>query len=131
MKNIYAGIFPRIKAAFIDSVVLIIFMAMASDIFARMESVPVYYKIIAFAFIFILYEPLMVSFLGASVGHSLIKIKVIDERTNKYLPFWRALIRLLLKVSLGWISLFTIAINDKKKAIHDEVVNALVVRDSK
>ena len=46
---------------------------------------------------------------------------------TKNISFPFALVRYLLKMFLGWISLLTITANDKKKAIHDFVAKSVVI----
>lgn len=53
---------------------------------------PVYTKVLAFLFIFILYEPLMVYFLGNTVGHKVSKIKVRNIKNENNLSLPKALI---------------------------------------
>ena len=75
-KTNYPGVFLRAKAAIIDSIVIIILIIGITDLFSNFENVPDYAKIIAFIFIFILYEPLMISTLGSTIGHKMNNLKV-------------------------------------------------------
>lgn len=128
MNKNYAPLFDRVKAAFIDAIVLIGAMYAISEIFALFEEVPNALRIIASVIIFILYDPFFTSFYGGTIGHSYAKIGVrSDEETEKNIPFLKALIRFLLKATLGWISLLTTTGNEKRKAIHDFAVNSIVV----
>ncbi|PCI34174.1 MAG: RDD family protein [Flavobacteriaceae bacterium] len=129
-KTDYPGVFLRVKAAVIDSIVVIFLMIVATDIFSRFESVPNYARMIAFVFVFILYEPLMVSLFKSTIGHRISKIKVQRFDTGKQLSFGLAIIRFLVKTLLGWLSFFTISINEERKAIHDLMVNSVVVHDN-
>ncbi len=130
MKNTdYPGIFLRVKAAFIDSIVMILFMAVSTDLFSRFENVPDYAKMIAFAFIFILYDPLMVSLFGSTIGHRINNIKIQRLDNGKRINIGLAIIRFLIKAALGWISFFTVSTSEKRQAIHDSIVNSIVVYD--
>ena len=124
----YPGVFDRIKAIMADSIVIILLMFTASYIFSLFESVPDNARIIAFVFIFILYDPLFTSIFGGTIGHMLIGIRVkreSDEMKNILLP--SAILRYIVKACLGWISLITVSFNPKGKAIHDYLVGSIVV----
>jgi len=123
----YPGIFPRVKAALVDSIVIIAFMIITTDIFSRFENVPDSAKMIAFLFIFILYDPLMVSIFGATIGHRMNRIKVQQDDKDKNINFGFAILRFLIKAFLGWISFFTVSTNKDKKAINDMIVNSVIV----
>nr|WP_239000315.1 RDD family protein [Hyunsoonleella ulvae] len=124
----YASIPDRIKAAIIDSIILIVIMYFISELFTLFDSVPNYVKIVISVIIFLLYDPLMTSFYGGTVGHTISKITVRkDGNLNSNISFPIALIRFLLKASLGWISLLTISGDKKKKAIHDNAANSVIV----
>ncbi len=128
-QNKYAGIFPRVKAVSIDGIVIIIFLIIITDIFSLFDQVPNWTRMLAFVLIFGLYEPLMISFFGATIGHKITNLKVQNLDNKGNLSFVQALIRYLIKFFLGWISLLTIASNDKKQAIHDQVVHSVVLID--
>lgn len=123
----YSDIPTRIKAVAIDTITLVIFSLGASDIFSNQENPEILYKIITFISIFLLYDPLMVSLFGSTIGHRFCKIEVIDEKSGKKINFIKAVIRFVTKVFLGWISLLSIANSPKKQAIHDSIVNSVVV----
>lgn len=130
MKENYALLIDRIKSAVIDSIVIIGFMYAATEILTLFNDVPNFVRIILFVFIFIIYEPLLVSLFGQSIGHSFAKIRVMkDDETKKKISFPIAIIRFICKVLLGWISLLTVSGNIKKKAIHDLIANSVVVKE--
>ncbi|CAM1358796.1 conserved hypothetical protein [Tenacibaculum sediminilitoris] len=129
-KTNYPGIFVRVKAASIDSIIVILLIATTTDLFSQFEKIPDYAKMIAFAFIFILYEPLMVSFLGSTAGHKISNIRIQKLDNGKKINFGQAFIRFLVKVTLGWASFFTVSTNKNKQAIHDSIVNSVVVYDN-
>lgn len=127
-EEIYPGVFDRVKAIITDGVVIFIFMLVASYIFSLFESVPDNARIIAFVFIFILYDPIFTSLFGGTIGHMVIGIRVKRESNQqKNIFFPLAILRYIVKVSLGWVSLLTISSNEKRKAIHDFLVGSVVV----
>jgi len=124
----YPGVFDRIKAITADGVMVVVFMFVASYIFSLFKTVPDNARIIAFVFIFLLYDPLFTSIFGGTIGHMIIGIRVkrqSDEKKNILFPL--AILRYIVKVSLGWVSLLTVSANAKRKAIHDYLVGSVVV----
>ena len=124
----FATISLRIKAVFIDTMLFIIFAYIISETLTRFEDVPVFLRISLFTLIFVLYDPLFVSLFGGTIGHSYVKIKV-KSKTNpqKNISFFQALIRYVLKYTLGWISLLTISGNSEKRALHDMAGGSIVL----
>jgi len=128
MKPTYANLPSRFKAATIDSIVLIGMMYLASEIFSLFESVPNYFRLTVSVFVFLLYDPIFVSVFGGTIGHSYIGISVKrDGDSKKNIIFPLAIIRFIVKVFLGWISLLTTTSNEKKKAIHDFIAKSVVI----
>ncbi|WP_106793470.1 RDD family protein [Aquimarina sp. Aq78] len=128
MEKKYAILPDRIKAVVVDGIVLIALMFVITEIFALFNEVPVFFRIIAFIFIFVLYDPILTARYGGTVGHSFSNIIVKrEEDHNKNIAFHKALIRFLIKFSLGWISLVTVTGNEKRKAIHDFAAGSIVI----
>lgn len=125
----YPGIFSRVKATIVDSIILVVLMLAMKDVFSMFEDVPNFAKIITFSSIFILYDPIMISLFGATFGHRLNKLKVKRLENDKKLNFGLAVIRFLIKATLGWLSLVTISSNENRQAIHDNVVKSVVIYD--
>ncbi|WP_319501667.1 RDD family protein [uncultured Draconibacterium sp.] len=124
----YPGVFVRVKAVITDSVLLLVFMLGVVALFDRFENVPDFARIAAFVFIFLLYDPLFTSLFGGTIGHFLFGIRV--KRANnpeKNILFPLAVIRYIIKALLGWLSLITVSGNKKAKAIHDMVVQSVVI----
>ncbi len=127
MENNYAKLSTRVKAAVIDSIVLMILMYSATEIFNLFESVSNTFRILVFIFIFLLYEPILVSIFGATIGHFFNDIVVKKEKNEtQNINFPSAIIRFILKASLGWLSLLTINGNKKGQAIHNSFVKSIV-----
>ena len=128
----YPRVFSRVKAVVIDSVVLVIFIVAVTELFSLFNDVPDFVRIVAFILIFGLYDPLMTSIFGGTIGHMIIGLRVKKEKnTDRNILFPFAVIRYLIKATLGWISLFTVMSDKKGKAIHDIVVKSVVIYDQK
>ena len=83
MEDKYAKIFSRVKAVTIDSIVIIVLMYSATEILSLFEEVPNYIRISVFAGIFLIYEPILISFFGATVGHFFSDIVVKRENNEQ------------------------------------------------
>ncbi len=119
----------RLKAYFLDWVVLIILMIVIAQILEfSSQSLP-RVRILSLLGLFALYEPLMLSIFGGTLGHFVVGLRV--RRNNDYsknLFILAAFIRLLVKFTLGWISFFTVSGNTQKKAIHDFASGSVVLK---
>lgn len=132
MENEYATLLDRIKAVVIDSCILIIVMYTVSEVLNLFEEVPNYVRILIAAFLFVFYDPIFTSNLGGTIGHTFANITVKkDNQKNENINLFSALLRFLLKATLGWISMLTVTGNKKKKAIHDIAANSVVLRLNK
>ena len=128
MSITYARLSNRVKAAFVDGVTLIVLMYSITEILSMFDSVPNYVRGGLFFLIFVLYEPIVVSTFGRTLGHLFCDVVVKSEHDEKKnIPFHLAFIRFILKALLGWISLLTVTGNDKKQAIHDKVAKSVVL----
>ena len=123
----FAGVFDRIKAYAVDMGLIFISMIIFAQIFSSMGQVDSIYKIMVFVLLFFLYEPVMVGLVGSTLGHKAMGLKVVKENDDKPIGLFKAVIRFIVKVLLGWISLLTISGNSKKQAIHDLSVGSYVV----
>ena len=127
-QEIYPGIIQRVKAIFVDSLVIVVFIAVASSVFSSFKDTPDSVRIGAFIFIFALYDPVFTSLFGATIGHMLIGIRVKRESDpTRNILFPLSIIRWGIKASLGWISLLTVTGNEKRRAIHDYATGSVVV----
>lgn len=127
-KKIYPGILLRVKSMFIDYFIFVLLIFIVSFFFKNLDHISDSLRIGAFIFVFFLFEPLMVSFFGGSIGHQMngIRVKKIGNH-QKNIPLLLALFRFFLKVFLGWLSLVTINKNTHSQAIHDKAVNSVVI----
>jgi len=128
MTTEYANLPSRVKALVIDQIIVIALMYVVSELFGIFSEVSNTSRILALVLIFFVYEPLFVSLFGGSIGHSYSKITVRSENDeSKKIPFVFAVLRLLVKLALGWVSLLTVTGSEKKKAIHDMVAQSVIL----
>lgn len=124
----YPSITERLKAAFVDALILITLMFGFSQLFMLFAEVSDQMRIIAFAFIFVFYDPLLTSLLGGTIGHLVMGLnvkKASNEESN--ISFGFALLRFTLKGALGLISILTMGASEKKQAIHDLAAQSVIV----
>ena len=114
----------------IDGIIAIALMYSVTEILNYFDDVPSSIRMYLFILLFILYEPILVSLFGSIAGHyfSDIKVKRVNN-PNKNLIFPLALLRFILKYLLGWLSLLTVTSSEKRQAIHDSVINSVVIMD--
>jgi len=120
----------RIKALVIDTLLILLIFTLTSLTIGDIGGIAVYFKVAVLIFCFLVYEPLLVSIRGATVGHSImgLRIKNIQDR-RKNIHFIYAVIRLFFKLLLGWISLITVLTNKNKRAVHDMLSGAIVLKN--
>ncbi|WP_130734565.1 RDD family protein [Flavobacterium sp. J27] len=122
----YASVIDRIKSTTIDSIIIIGFIYLLSDILTDMNNTSENLRIILFISI-LMYEPIFIT-LNATFGNHRSNIRVRKNKdTTKKLNFFQSLLRFVLKFSLGWISLIFILLNKKGRALYDIVSSSVVI----
>jgi uncharacterized RDD family membrane protein YckC len=89
-------------------------------------------RILGFTFVavWLLYEPVLVSLTGSTVGHYLCNLRVVDDKTHGNVSFLKAVARLVIKTVLGLYSFITMATTLRHQAVHDLVTRSTVqIRD--
>lgn len=125
--GLYPSIIVRIKAAFADTIVVIGLIIGLTTLFSKFDNVPEYVRITGVVLI-LLYDPIFTSFFGGTLGHIMMKIRVKQiKNLDKNIPFFNAVVRFVVKLLLGWISLLTVANNKKKLALHDMAAGSVVI----
>jgi uncharacterized RDD family membrane protein YckC len=125
----YGTLINRLKAILIDALVLLGLCMIATAVFSRIGYVSDTVRMVVFIFIFLLYDPLFTSIFGATIGHLIIGLKIRRAKDiTRKLIFPMALIRFIIKGTLGFISLMTISITKKSRAIHDIVAGSVVLQ---
>lgn len=124
----YPGISERIKSMIIDSFVPFAWFLFFTYLFDTFQLSNSYLKICTFVFIILLFEPLMISQFGGSVGHFFVGIRVKDiDDESKNISFLNAFFRYIVKIVLGIISLFVILGDVKGRTIHDNISGSVVI----
>ena len=78
----------------------------------------------------LLYEPVLVSFTGGTLGHTWTNLRVVDDRHGGNVSFAKACLRIVIKSVLGWYSFIVLAATRRNQAIHDLLTRSTVqIRD--
>lgn len=127
----YGSFLARFRAMVLDSIVVmslfltILFSASAVDIAMAGRL-----AVLALVALVLLYEPLLVSRFGATLGHRWSNLHVVSERTGGHPAFWAAFVRFIVKSVLGLPSFIFMAFTRRHQALHDRIAGTTVrIRD--
>ena len=122
---LYAKIWPRMKAILIDGLILTGAFLIAALIGANLAGSGAAAFLVWVAF-WILYDPLMVSRTGGTIGHHAQNLRVVSDRTGRQPSFVIAFIRNVVKGALGLVSLLAMVGSSRQKALHDWIAGTTV-----
>ncbi len=78
----------------------------------------------------VLYEPILVSRMGSTLGHYFTNLRVVDDRGGGNIGFARACARSIIKGVLGLYSFVILAATRRNQALHDLLTRSTVqIRD--
>src|SRR4051812_42656966 len=97
---LYAKIWPRLKATLIDGFILLGAFFLAAAVGANMTGLGPVAFVVWVAF-WVLYDPILVSRTGGTIGHHLMNLRVVSDQTGGAPVLWRALVRNLVKGLFG------------------------------
>jgi uncharacterized RDD family membrane protein YckC len=123
----YARFTRRVQGVYIDLIILLVIttgaliaaVTFASDNIGRVLGFTV-------AITWLLYEPLMVSLTGGTLGHRYCNIRVVDDQHGGNVSFFKAVVRVVIKTSLGWYSFILMAATTRHQALHDILTRSTV-----
>ena len=117
----YATFSRRLQAMLYDSACLMCIVAVEVMLVAFGEPFPSAGRVAAGAVLlsFLLYEPVMVSRFGGTVGHRRGNMRVVVDATGSRLGIGRALVRFFLKAVLGIFSFIAMLATTRHQALHD------------
>lgn len=120
------NLIDRVKAMFVDAIIIILLMFIATMIFDKIEYTDSEARKIVYILL-LLYEPILVS-QGGTLGHRFMKLRIRSINDfSKNIVFPLSIIRYVTKALLGWISLLTVTSNKNKRAIHDMASASIVI----
>jgi uncharacterized RDD family membrane protein YckC len=121
----YARIWPRVKAILVDAFILSAAFLVAALVGSRVRGAGPVAFIVWFG-LWALYDPIMVSVTGGTVGHHLQNLRVVSDRTGGRPSLPAAFVRNVAKVSLWAFSLLAMAFSSRGKALHDWIAGTTV-----
>jgi uncharacterized RDD family membrane protein YckC len=123
----YAKFPRRLRALVVDAaVVSLSFLAVALALPALPDAVgPTVW--IAAVLAWLLYEPVLVSRTGGTLGHHVMNLRVQDEGAAEPIGFWRAFLRAWSKGLLGIGSFVAMVLTRRHQALHDVLTKSVVV----
>jgi uncharacterized RDD family membrane protein YckC len=127
----YARFTRRIQAVLVDSIIFMLIMAGALIVATSLASDNTA-RVLGFIFVaaLLLYEPLLVSMTGGTIGHWLCNLRVVDDGGGN-IGFGKAVLRVIIKTVLGWYSFVTMATTSRHQAAHDLLTRSTVqIRDA-
>ncbi len=122
----YPSIPKRVKASLIDSVILMTSIVLIMTVYSHIGIETPIIGLIIFS-VFLFYEPILVSWKGRTIGHRIYKFKVVDVETVKNIGLAKAIVRFLIKISLGIVSLFWAFFTNRQQSLHDVITNSVVI----
>jgi uncharacterized RDD family membrane protein YckC len=130
-RPLYARFSRRLRGIFIDWALTLVVIFGALMIASTMRSDDVSRMLgIIVVTVLVLYEPVLVSWTGGTIGHHLTNLRVVDEVRGGNVSFLKAAARVVLKGLLGWYSFIVMAATRRNQAIHDLLTRSTVqIRD--
>jgi uncharacterized RDD family membrane protein YckC len=122
----YPRLIRRVQALLIDSV-LVSVGALGAMVAASNFGIKGLYAALVAGFVIFLLEPALVSLTGGTVGHHLRGLTVVHPKSRKKLNILIAILRFVLKMPLGLLSLITYFTTRRYQAFHDLISNSVVV----
>ena len=127
----YARFMPRLRALYIDAIIMMVvaFGVLFVAVTLRSDNIA---RVLGFTIVvsWLLYEPLLVSFAGGTIGHRRTNLRVVDDRTQGNVGLLKSFARTIIKAALGWVSFLTMLTTRRSQAMHDLLTRSTVqVRD--
>ena len=123
----YPRLLRRIQATLIDSVITPLIFIVIAFALSYVGIANDYLRVSLALGPALSFEPLLVAFTGATIGHHAIGLKVRRISVDKPINVLLAYIRFFLKWILGLPSLIFILVTKKHQAFHDMIVRSIVV----
>ncbi len=122
----YPRFLRRLQAIMIDGIILTVLL-ISVLIVASHFSITGRDAVLLTAVIVLLWEPLLVSVTGGTIGHHLIGLKVVSSATGKKLNLLASILRFIVKTFIGSLSVVFIFITRYHQAIHDGLAGSIVI----
>jgi uncharacterized RDD family membrane protein YckC len=127
----YARFSRRLRAMLLDWIITLIVIFGAVLLAATVSNDNISRGLgVAVVVTLLLYEPILVSFFGGTLGHYFTNLCVVDERDGGNISFVKACARAVIKGLLGFYSFVILAATRRNQAVHDLLTRSTVqIRD--
>ena len=124
----YASLSRRLRALAIDTAVVLGSVTVVAIVGDVSQALPGTGRAMWLAFfcILFLYEPVLVWYRGATIGHATCNLVVLVDGTGHTPSLGRAVVRYLVKGVLGLVAFFTMAMTRRHQAVHDILTRTTV-----
>lgn len=118
----------RFRAVVVDAVVLAFALVAIVLSISVTEAIPGAGRVGVFlmAAVLVFYEPFLVAWRGATVGHMRANLRVVYDRTGERPGFVRAFVRYVIKSIFGAASFLLMALTRRHQALHDRLTGTTV-----
>ena len=123
----YSSLVRRFQAALIDSLVVVLLFVITLTVIANANIEVGWLKLIMLVSPILLTEPLLLTFYGGTIGYFFLNQRVLKRKSGRKLNFLEAFSRYIFKLVLGVISLIFMFLTRKHQALHDLVVDSIVI----
>lgn len=114
----------RIYAAAIDETIVILGIMIGFLLVGQFQ--PPAWLFVALVVVLVGIEPVLVTFTGASIGHHMFGLRVVDARSGERVGIVRSILRMIARILFGLPSLLLIHISSRYQAIHDLVARSVI-----
>jgi uncharacterized RDD family membrane protein YckC len=119
-------ILRRYLSTFIDGVFILSVFIAVSFAFDSDSTFASYARVAVYLILFLFYEPIFTSRF-CTVGQKITGIRVRTVATYENISIPAAYLRIIIKISLGFISLLSIPLTKDRRAIHDFASGSIVI----
>ena len=113
---LFSLLIQRVKAFIIDWALLLVTMFVLGYFLAQFNEDLTILRTFLFLLLLFFYEPLMITFSGATLGQHTIGFLMIRNNDLKgRVPFISSFVRFIVKIPLGWLSFITISASEKRE----------------
>ncbi len=123
----YPSLVRRYQAVLIDTLFMLVLFIICAEILKGFEGEMIEVKI-ALVVLILSYVPIFTAF-SSTLGQKLMGVRVrkISNPTQR-INILQAVVRIIVKTLLGWLSFLSINFNSEHRAIHDFAASSIVVR---
>ena len=123
----YPRLLRRVRAGLIDSMVIAGLFYVWFFSLAILEDANPKITVAALGVLLLAAEPGLVARTGGTIGHHLMGLRIRDARADRRIGFFRATLRALLRIFLGWFSLVVVLATRQHQTVHDHASRSMVV----